>query len=72
MDDELKLQMAKKNKRFPVGALNAILKKKRGIASRLSDEENELLSKSKKVNTLQRELNRLKKKVSINRPSPAV
>ena len=71
MDDELKLQMAKK-KKFPVGALNAILKKKRGIASRLSDEENELLSKSKKVNTLQRELNRLKKKVSINRPSPAV
>ena len=55
----------KKNKWFPVGELRAALAKKEVQNRKLSTEEEELVKRTRKVKTLQRQLNRLKKLVSI-------
>ena len=55
----------KKNNRFPVGKLKSAVSKK-AENGKLSPEEEELVNKSKRVKTLQRQLNRLKKLVGIS------
>ena len=55
----------KKNKWFPVGELRAALAKKEVQNRKLSTEEEELVKRNRKVKTLQRQLNCLKKLVSI-------